>query len=128
MIATDYKLITNAEELKAAVEELQGQQTVGFDTETTDLDPYTGRLRLIQLAAPDGVRIIDLDRFADNDLKKSDALAPLRELLAAVRPVKIAHNAKFDAKWTKHTLGVELGGLFDTLLASLIVSAGDMDE
>jgi DNA polymerase I-like protein with 3'-5' exonuclease and polymerase domains len=128
MIATDYKLITSAEELKAAVEELRGQQTVGFDTETTDLDPYTGRLRLIQFAAPDGVRIIDLDRFADNDLKKSDALAPLRELLAAPRPVKIAHNAKFDSKWTKHTLGVEVGGLFDTLLASQIVSAGDTDE
>jgi DNA polymerase-1 len=128
MIATDYKLITTAEELRIAVEELKPQAVIGFDTETTDLDPYKGRLRLIQLAAPDGVRIIDLDRFANNDLKKSEALSPLRELLAAPRPVKIAQNAKFDAKWTKHTLGVELGGLFDTLLASQIVSAGDTDE
>ncbi|MDT5123116.1 MAG: polymerase [Acidobacteriota bacterium] len=128
MIATDYQLITTPEELRTAVEELKHHAAIGFDTETTDLDPYRGRLRLIQLAASDGVRIIDLDRFADGDLKKSDALAPLRELLAAHRPVKIAHNAKFDAKWTKHTLGVEIGGLFDTLLASQIVSAGDMDE
>jgi DNA polymerase I-like protein with 3'-5' exonuclease and polymerase domains/intein/homing endonuclease len=128
MIATDYQLITTPEELRTAVEELQHHTAIGFDTETTDLDPYRGRLRLIQLAASDGVRIIDLDRFAGGDLKKSDALAPLRELLAAHRPVKIAHNAKFDAKWTKHTLGVELGGLFDTLLASQIASAGDMDE
>ena len=128
MIATDYKLITTPEELRTAVEELRQHMLIGFDTETTDLDPYLGRLRLIQLAAPDGVRIIDLDRFANGDLKKSEALAPLRELLKAPRPVKIAHNAKFDAKWTKHTLGVEIGGLFDTLLASQIVSAGDMDE
>ncbi|HEX8890874.1 MAG TPA: ribonuclease D, partial [Pyrinomonadaceae bacterium] len=128
MIATDYKLITTTEELRAAVEELKGQPVIGFDTETTDLDPYAGRLRLIQLAAPDGVRVIDLDRFNDGDLKTSDALAPLRELLAAARPVKIAHNCKFDAKWVKHTLGVEVGGLFDTLLASQIVSAGDTDE
>ncbi|HYJ46786.1 MAG TPA: DNA polymerase [Pyrinomonadaceae bacterium] len=128
MIATDYKLITTAEELRSAVEELKQHQTIGFDTETTDLDPYKGRLRLIQLAAPDGVRIIDLDRFGDGDLKRSEALAPLRELLAAARPVKIAHNAKFDGKWIRHTLGVELGGLFDTFLASQIVSAGDMDE
>jgi DNA polymerase I-like protein with 3'-5' exonuclease and polymerase domains len=128
MIATEHKLITTTEELRAAVEELKGQPVIGFDTETTDLDPYKGRLRLIQLAAPDGVRIIDLDRFNDGDLKTSNALAPLRDLLTAARPVKIAHNCKFDAKWVKHTLGVEIGGLFDTLLASQIVSAGDTDE
>lgn len=128
MIATDYKLITTAGELRAAVEDMRQHAVIGFDTETTSLDPYQGRLRLVQLAAPDGVRIIDLDRFADGDVKKSEALAPLRELLAAARPVKIAHNAKFDAKWIKHTLGVELGGLFDTLLASQIISAGDTDE
>ena len=128
MIATEHKLITTTEELRAAVEELKGQPVIGFDTETTDLDPYKGRLRLIQLAAPDGVRIIELDRIADGDLKTSNALAPLRDLLTAARPVKIAHNCKFDAKWVKHTLGVEIGGLFDTLLASQIVSAGDTDE
>lgn len=136
MIETNYQLITTPEELRAAVESLKQHPAIGFDTETTDLDPYRGRLRLIQLAAPDGVRIIDLQRFTNGNaenltngyLKKSEALAPLRGLLAAARPVKIAHNAKFDAKWTKHTLGVEIGGLFDTLLASQIVSAGDMDE
>jgi DNA polymerase I-like protein with 3'-5' exonuclease and polymerase domains len=128
MIATDYTLIANAESLRTAVEELKQQPVLGFDTETTSLDPYRGRLRLVQLATPDGVSIIDLDRFGDGDLKKMESLAPLRELLAAPRPIKIAHNAKFDAKWVKHTLGVELGGLFDTLLASQIISAGDTDE
>ena len=128
MIATDYKLITTPEELRSTVEELKQHPVIGFDTETTALDPYRGRLRLVQFAAPDGVRIIDLDRFADSDVKNGEALAPLRELLAAPRPIKIAHNAKFDAKWIKHTLGVELGGLFDTLLASQIISAGDTDE
>ena len=128
MIATDYKLITNAEEVRSAVEALKQHAVLGFDTETTSLDPYRGRVRLIQLASPDGVSIIDLDRFSDGDLKKTEALAPLRQLLAAARPIKIAHNAKFDAKWVKHALGVEVGGLFDTLLASQIVSAGDTDE
>ncbi|PYS45605.1 MAG: hypothetical protein DMF68_21815 [Acidobacteria bacterium] len=128
MIPTDYKLISTPEDLRAAVEELRQHPVIGFDTETTDLDPYRGRLRLIQFAAPDGVRIIDLDRFTNGDLKKNEALAPLRELLTAPRPVKIGHNLKFDSKWAKHKLGVELNGLFDTLLASQIVSAGDMDE
>jgi DNA polymerase I len=129
MIATDYQLITNAEELRSTTEKLKQHPVIGFDTETTSLDPYRGDLRLVQLAVPGSVHIIDLKHFGDSDSwKKSDALAPLRELLAAGRPIKIAHNAKFDAKWIKHALGVELGGLFDTLLASQIVSAGDTDE
>ena len=123
-----YKRINTPEELRAMVAELKQLQAIGFDTETTDLNPYRGRLRLLQLAAPDGVRIIDLNRFADADMKESAALAPLRELLRAPRPVKIAHNAKFDAKWTKHTLGVELGGVFDTLLASQLIAAGDQED
>ncbi len=114
--------------MRAALEELSKHQVLGLDTETTALDPYKGRMRLLQLSAPDGVRVIDLDRFADGDMKKGEALAPLRALVAAARPVKIAHNAKFDAKWIKHTLDVEIGGLFDTLLASQIIAAGDTDE
>jgi DNA polymerase I-like protein with 3'-5' exonuclease and polymerase domains len=127
MSTSDYKLITTAEELRAEIESLAHQPVIGFDTETTDLDPYNGRMRLVQLSAPDGVRVIDLYRF-DGDPKQSEALEPLRQLLAAARPIKIAHNAKFDAKWTRHTLGIELGGLFDTLLASQLVSAGDQEE
>ena len=90
--------------------------------------PYNARLRLIQLATPDGVRIIDLNAFANGDLKRNEELASLKRLLAAPRPIKIAHNAKFDAKFIKHNLGVDLGGLFDTLLASQLISAGDIEE
>src|ERR1051325_2547293 len=128
MSISDYKLITTAEELRAEVDSLSSQPVIGFDTETTDLDPYKGRLRLIQLSAPDGVRVIDLYRFSDDDPKQGAALEPLRRLLSAPRPVQTPHNAKFDAKWTRHTLGVEIGGLFDTLLASQLVSAGDQEE
>ncbi|HYE66872.1 MAG TPA: DNA polymerase, partial [Pyrinomonadaceae bacterium] len=124
----DYQLITTADELRTTVEQLSKHAVLGLDTETTDLDPYRGRLRLVQLATLDRAYIIDLDHFARGDLAKDDGLAPLRELLGAPRPVKVAHNAKFDAKWIKHQLGVELGGLFDTLLASQLVAAGDQEE
>ena len=125
---TQYQLVKTAEELRRAVDELSGRQAIGLDTETTDLDLYLARLRLIQLATSDGVFIIDVNHFADGDLKQSEALAPLRRLLSAPRPIKIAHNAKFDAKFLKHKLGVDLVGLFDTLLASQLVSAGDIEE
>ncbi len=123
-----YQLITNAEDLRRATGELSNKQAIGLDTETTELDPYLGRLRLVQLASADNVYIVDLNAFPDGDFSKSEALEPLRQLLAAPRPIKIAHNAKFDAKFIKHNFGVDLGGLFDTLLASQIVSAGDIEE
>src|SRR5947208_3051266 len=124
---TKYRLVTNAEEMQRAVDELSNKHAIGLDTETTDLDPYTARLRLIQLAAPDGVYIVDLHRF-NEDVKRSEALASLRQMLAAPRPIKIAHNAKFDAKFIKHNLGGDNGGVFDTLLASQLVSAGDIEQ
>src|SRR5256885_624200 len=125
---TQYQLVTTPEELRGAVSELSNAQVIGLDTETTDLDPYLARSRLIQLATPDGVFIVDVNRFVDTDLKGGDALAPLRRLLSSPRPIKIAHNAKFDAKFIKHNLGVDFVGLFDTLLASQLVSAGDIEE
>src|SRR5882724_4882048 len=125
---TQYQLVKTPEELRRAVSELSNAQVIGLDTETTDLDPYLSRLRLIQLASSDGVFIIDLNRFVDTDLKRGDALAPLRQLFTSPRPIKIAHNAKFDAKFIKHNLGIDLVGLFDTLLASQLVSAGDIEE
>ena len=124
-----FQLITDAESLKKAVEDLSKYDFIGFDTETTELDPHDGDIRLVQLAAPDSVRIIDLKAFReDGDLKTNPALDPLRRLLEAQLPVKIAHNAKFDAKWIKYHLGAELGGVFDTYLASQLASAGDSDH
>src|ERR1044072_5327819 len=120
----NYELIKNSDELRKAIEILATQPVVGLDTETTDLDPYTSRLRLIELATTDRVYIVAFDHFADGH----EGLAPLRRLLEAPRPIKIAHNAKFDAKFIKHNLGVDLGGLFDTLLASQLIGAGDIEE
>src|SRR5215208_6102673 len=100
----DYRLVETAEELAAACERLARHPEVGFDTETTSLSPFDGRVRLVQLG----------------------------------------HNLKFDAKWVQHYLGVELsgdfdshaenrneverGGLFDTLLASQLISAGEQED
>ncbi|HTG95627.1 MAG TPA: DNA polymerase [Pyrinomonadaceae bacterium] len=130
-MATNYHVIKTAEELRRAIERMSREPVVGLDTETTDLDPYTSRLRLIQLATPEVVSIIDLDAFsssADEDLAHHPDLEPLRRLLEAPRPIKIAHNAKFDAKFIKHKIGASIGGLFDTLLASQLVGAGDIEE
>jgi DNA polymerase I len=121
------QVVTDGAGVKTACESFQNLDVVGFDTETTELDPYAGDLRLVQFSDGANTQVIDLKAFK-GDWKTSEDLAPLRDLLNAPRPVKIAHNAKFDAKWVGHHLGVDLGGTFDTLLASQLIAAGDQDR
>src|SRR3712207_5188750 len=119
-----YQLVTNAADLRQVCEEFSKFQAIGCDTETTELDPYKGELRLIQLAASsENVKLIDLRNFPNP--KTNPDLDCLRDLLFSNRPTKVLHNAKFDAKWLRFHLGAELGGVFDTLLSSQIIAAGD---
>ena len=124
-----FQLINDADALKKACDELKTEDVLGFDTETTALDPYEGEIRLVQFSSGKDTKVIDLKPFAKKgDVRTLPELEPLRELIAADKPIKIAHNAKFDAKWVKHHLGAEIGGVFDTLLASQLIAAGDKDR
>lgn len=119
---TEFKILKNKEEIDEACAYLKQQPFVGLDTETTALNPYDGKLRLIQFS--DGVRtyVIDTWQFFLSEL------GSVVELIEAKSPVKVIHNAKFDAKWLKLHLGAEVGPLFDTYLASMIIEAGDQSK
>ena len=124
-----FQLVKDAEGIKNAYEELRAEDYLGFDTETTELDPYEGNIRLVQFSNGRNTFVIDLKPFADRgDIKLMPELEPLRQLLNAPKPIKIAHNAKFDVKWICHHLGVDVNGIFDTLLASQLIAAGDQDR
>ena len=90
---------------------------VVLDSETTGLDPHTSRLRLLQLATEQNSYIFDCFRLS------REQLAPLLEVIAADQPIKIAHNAKFDWKFLRRHLGIRMNGIFDTYLASVLISA-----
>lgn len=119
MISSGYRLITEPAEALRAVDALRAEPVIGFDTETTGLDPHTKKLRLIQLATSRGAYVFDCFRL------RAQELVPALDLLAAPLPIKIAHNAKFDAKFLLKNFGIRLGGIFDTYLASQLISAGD---
>lgn len=124
-----FELISGPEGLSAACSKLSDEEFLGFDTETTELDPFDGKIRLVQFSGKDQTIVIDLRPFeAFGDLRTIAELKPLRELISARKPVKIAHNAKFDAKWVSHHLNAELGGCFDTFLASLLIAAGERER
>ncbi len=122
MNTIQYKLITTPDDLKQALAVLRTAPAVGFDTETTGLDPHASRARLLQLATREMSYVIDLDRFTPKQLKG------VLDLLSSARPLKIAHNAKFDAKFILRQYGVRLGEVFDTYLASVLLSAGSEND
>jgi len=118
MSETPFTLITTEPGLEEALGAISRHQVIGVDTETTSLDPFRGRVRLIQLATPDQTLVIDLFQLPALEHRG------LRELLSFDRPIKAFHNAKFDVKMLLHHFDVEVRGLFDTYLASQLIGAG----
>lgn len=118
-----FRLVTTEEALREVCSQFSQEQIIGLDTETTTLNPLRGRLRLIQLAGRGGTCVVDLDHLGDS---RADAqsLKPLRKLLSAPRPIKIAHNSKFDLKWIKHRLDTDVVEVFDTMIAAQLLDYG----
>lgn len=91
------------------------------------LDPHVGRVRLIQIAVPgEPVLVVDLAPLWGDPAKLQAALAPLLALLADPAAAKIFHNAKFDLKMLRGTLGRRFAveGLFDAMLAGQLLACG----
>ncbi|MCC6381722.1 MAG: hypothetical protein IT304_04395 [Dehalococcoidia bacterium] len=108
--------LTDAATLTAALPALFAAEMIGLDTETTGLDARHHRLRLIQLAIPGRVFIVDTDRVP------LDGLAPL---LRAARCIT-GHHLQFDLAFLAAAgLPVPHGDrLFDTFLAAQLLRAG----
>ncbi|KXJ99001.1 MAG: DNA polymerase I [Acidobacteria bacterium OLB17] len=121
-----FQLVSDAASLEKACSELAREEFIGFDVETTDLDPYKGELRLVQLSNGRETKVIDIRAFGTGaELQATPTLRPLRELLSSPKQTKIAHNAKFDTKWVRHHLGCDTENVYDTYLASVLIGSAD---
>jgi len=94
-------------------------RTLAIDTETTGLDPFISRVRLIQLAVPDHpVVILDLFHLNEEDLSLIRDLIEQREEL-------VLHNAKFDLKFFRQMGWTVDVHVFDTMLAAQVLAGGE---
>lgn len=137
----EYALLTDVDEVVSWVARARSAGRVAVDTETTDLDPMRARLVGISLSLADGEAAylplahrptstpeLEFDAPAD-DIPNlppltSEALAPLRELLADARVAKVGHNLKYDWIVLKRA-GAPLGGrLLDSMVASYVLDPG----
>ena len=118
MNGIEYELITRPAQIPELLDLLDHASAVGLDTETTGLDPHGGRIRLLQLSLSGRNILLDLFQLPQ------ESLTPVFNFLEYPGLTKVAHNAKFDAKFLRANFGVNLNGIFDTYLASVLVGAG----
>lgn len=105
----DIKLVSVEESLEI----LAPLKTVGLDTETTGLDPYTKELKLVQLGCKEFQIVVDtttIDICKYKDYLESDRLFLL-------------WNAKFDLKWF-YKYGIIIKNVYDGFLAEKLMWLG----
>jgi ribonuclease D len=93
-------------------------QSLCFDTETLQLQPERGRLRLLQLGARDRDTIVLIDCF---QLDKGD-WADLRQFFRSPNRFWLAHNAVFDLGWLQEHDIYPAGWVRCSMLASRLLT------
>ena len=110
-MTTAFQMIATSTDLRSLVDRLREEAGLAFDTEFTWERTYYARLGLVQIASADG-RCFLIDPLGTGDL------APLGELLANARIVKILHDAPQDLMILRRATGATARNVFDTRLAA----------
>jgi DNA polymerase-1 len=131
------QVVDDPAQLAGVLAEVRRAPLVAIDTETTGLDPMRAELVGLSLAvAPDRSWYLPFAHLppdgplAGGEMPRnlpslaSDALAPLRALLADEGLAKAGHNVKFD--WlVLRRAGANLAGVtYDSMLASFVLDPG----
>jgi DNA polymerase-1 len=110
-----YIYLSDAAQVERALPDILAAKTLGIDTETTGLDPLMDTLRLVQVATPDQVYVVDAIRCP------VEMLAPILEGNRWL----IAQNLKFDFEMLiRAGLPWPTAKLLDTQLSAQVLSAG----
>jgi DNA polymerase I len=88
---------------------------LGVDTETEGLDFLTKKMIMFQIGDQEHQFVIDT---------RAISIEPLRAILEDSDIIKILHNSKFDYKMIKRWAGIELEGIWDTMLAEQVIHCG----
>ncbi len=111
-------LITDTAELAAFCQRLSGADYVTVDTEFMREKTYYPQLCLVQVAGPEEACCID-------PMAPGMDLAPLFELLANPKVLKVFHAARQDIEIFLHLSGSVPAPLFDTQVAAMVCGFGD---
>ncbi|MCX7760715.1 MAG: bifunctional 3'-5' exonuclease/DNA polymerase [Hydrogenothermaceae bacterium] len=117
-----FKYITDEKDIPSVIKELEKDKYIYLDTEvaTKDLDNidvFSDKIRLIQLGNEEKIFVIDAFK-----LNQTIVTSFLKDIFRD-RGV-IGHNLKFDLKFLKTNYNVSVDTVFDTMIASQILSKG----
>ncbi|HNZ27708.1 MAG TPA: DNA polymerase, partial [Spirochaetota bacterium] len=116
-----YIYVTDYEKLDYSLKLLKDSSVIAVDTETTGLDCFNNKIRLVQIASKNNPVII-LDMFK---LNKKEDLLKIKKLLESDK-LKIFHNAKFDIKFLKCNFDITIDNyIYDMMIASQVYESGN---
>ena len=91
------------------------KKVLAIDTETSGLDFLDDKLLLFQIGDSDAQFVIDCTTIP---------LTPLVPLLKDSSIQKVFHNVKFDYKFIRQGLGIQIENVYDTMLAEAVLHCG----
>ena len=106
-------ILTTTAEVAALADELRGETVIAVDLEADSMHRYRERVCLIQLSSPQRTVLIDPLPGAD--------LAPLTAIFADLAVRKIFHAADYDLRSLYRDFGLEVRGLFDTMVSAQLL-------
>ncbi|HMQ03248.1 MAG TPA: hypothetical protein PKD26_04975 [Pyrinomonadaceae bacterium] len=108
--------ITRTEtDLETAYERMHAASVLGCDTETSGLDPRTGKLYSVQFSNGEFNVLVPISEGVK--------LGPLADILSNARSTKIFHNARFDLEFLSAS-GYSVSNVFDTMIAEKVLTRG----
>jgi len=105
----DTPILTTSAQVAELAAELGRETVIAVDLEADSMHCYQEKVCLLQFSTPH--RTVLLDPLAGADL------APLREVLANPAIRKIFHAADYDIRCLSRDFGIEIHGLFDTMIS-----------
>lgn len=115
--------LKTANDLENNIKSLYDKPRVSVDCETGGFSPFKDDLTLLQLSDKDKTVIINV-----REVGLEATAHYVRPILESKNTLKLLHNAKFDTKFIKQQLKVDVERVFDTMLASMILEAGIKQE
>ena len=109
---TGISIVTN---LDQCIAYCSSKKVLAIDTETSGLDFLDDKLLLFQIGDSDAQFVIDCTTIP---------LTPLVPLLKDSSIQKVFHNVKFDYKFIRQGLGIQIENVYDTMLAEAVLHCG----